>query len=106
MDRPHIKNWPTITYFNMNGRASAIHFMFEHAGQNYNEDFVTFQTWPGRKEEFGGSALPVVTLPDGMQLAESVPTSIYYGKLWGYYPRDPMKAHQMELIIAKFTECF
>ena len=85
------KNWPTITYFDLHGRGSAIHFQFEHAGQNYNEDLM--KDWGTRKKDFGGNGLPVVTLPDGMQLAESVPTSIYYGKLFVQYPRDPQAAH-------------
>ena len=62
--------------------------------------------WGKRKADFGGCGLPVVTLPDGMQLAESVPTSIYYGKLFGQYPRDPKAAHTMELILAKYGDVF
>ena len=73
VERAINKNWPTITFFIMNGKASALHFLLEHAGQSYNEDFVTFKTWAERKKDFGGNGLPVVTLPDGMQLADSVP---------------------------------
>ena len=89
MAKAYNKNWPTITYFELYARGSAIHFQFEHAGQNYNEDLMGMKDWGTRKKDFGGNGLPVVTLPDGMQLAESVPTSIYYGKLFGQYPRDP-----------------
>ena len=98
------KNWPTITYFEVYERGSAIHFQFEHAGQSYNEDLM--KDWGKRKKDFGGNGLPVVTLPDGMQLAESVPTSIYYGKLFGQYPRDPLEGHKMELCLAKYYEVF
>ena len=79
--RGYNKAWPTITYFDMYGRGSALHFQFEYAGQQYNEDLMT--DWANRKKDFGGCGLPVVTLPDGMQLAESVPTSIFYGKKFG-----------------------
>ena len=79
--RQNNKNWPTITYFDMYGRGSPIHFQFEHAGQAYNEDLMT--NWADRKKDFNGCGLPVVTLPDGSQLAESVPTSIYFGKKFG-----------------------
>ena len=62
--------------------------------------------WGKRKPDFKGCGLPIVTLPDGMQLAESIPTSIYYGKLFGQYPRDPATAHTMEMILAKFGDVF
>ena len=88
----------------MYGRGSPIHFQMEYAGQNYNEDLM--KDWGGRKKDFGGNGLPIVTLPDGMQLAESIPTSIYYGKLFGQYPRDPAVAHMMELQLAKIVTCF
>lgn len=105
IERAVNKNWPTITFFDMNGKCSALHFMLEHAGQNYNEDFVSFKTWAERKKDFQGNALPVVTLPDGMQLAESIPQTTYFGKLHGYYPRDDLKAHKMELLIDRVVDC-
>ena len=79
--RQHKKQYPTITYFDLYGRGSALHFQFEYAGQSYNEDLMT--NWEERKKDFNGCGLPVVTLPDGTQLAESIPTTIYFGKLFG-----------------------
>ena len=62
--------------------------------------------WADRKKDFNGCGLPVVTLPDGSQLAESIPTSIYYGKKFGQYPRDPAVAHTMESLLTAFPEVF
>ena len=106
MKRATNKNWPSIIFFEMNGRASAIHFLLEHAGQNYNEDYITFDTWPVRKKDYGGNGPPLVVLPDGMVLGESLVQTIYYGKLFGYYPRDNMQAYTMEKIMAKFDDAF
>ena len=70
----------------------------------YNEDLM--KDWGNRKKDFNGCGLPVVTLPDGMQLAESIPTSIYFGKLFGQYPRDPKEAHMMEKLMMEYAELF
>ena len=72
----------------------------------YNEDIMDFPSWGKKKVDFKGNGLPVVTLSDGMQLAESGPTSIYYGKLFGQYPRDPAMAHMMEMLMAQYMDCF
>jgi hypothetical protein len=40
MTRAMNKNWPIITFFDLYGRGSALHFMFEHAGQNYNDHLI------------------------------------------------------------------
>ena len=67
MNRKTNPNWPTITYFPLYGRGSALHFQFEHAGHSYNDEFIDFTEWPSRKKAMGGE-LPVVTLPDGMRI--------------------------------------
>ena len=101
MNRKMNSNWPTITYFALYGRGSALHFQFEHAGHSYNDEFMQFTEWGARKKAMGGG-LPVVTLPDGMQLGESVPTTIYWGKQMGQYPRDPAMAHMMESLLMSY----
>tara|TARA_B110000285_G_C14583310_1_gene363124 strand:+ start:193 stop:507 length:315 start_codon:yes stop_codon:yes gene_type:complete len=67
MNRKTNPNWPTITYFPLYGRGSALHFQFEYAGHSYNDEFMQYTEWGSRKKAMGGG-LPVVTLPDGMQL--------------------------------------
>ena len=54
--------------------------------------------WADRKKDFNGCGLPVVTLPDGSQLAESVPTSIYYGKKFGYFLRTAAQVARVTLL--------
>jgi hypothetical protein len=82
---------PTISYFKLYGRASALHFQFEHAGQPYYDEQFSFEEWPARKmSHFGGSGLPVVTFADKTQMNESLPLSIFFAKKFGQYPSDPL----------------
>ena len=39
--------------------------------------------WPSKKASYGGISVPFVTLPDGTQLQEMVPTCNYFGKILG-----------------------
>ena len=57
--------------------------------------------WPGRKQkDFGGAGLPIVTLADKTQMAESMVTSIYFAKKFGQYPADPLEAHESERVLS------
>lgn len=55
--------------------------------------------WPSKKASYKGASVPFVTLPDGMQLQEMIPTCIYFGRILGQYPRDPEMAHMMESLL-------
>jgi glutathione S-transferase len=89
---------PTLTYFNLLGRAEVPRALLEDAGVDY--DYVTFTSWPETKAELTAAGklafgqLPLYEEP-GLTLVQSMTIARYLARKHGY---SGTNAHEEALI--------
>jgi len=69
-----------LTYFNARGVAEPIRWILAYSGQNYEDIRIEREQWPELKPKTPWGQLPVLTLPDGSQLAQSVTIARYLAR--------------------------
>ncbi|CDW83996.1 glutathione s-transferase [Stylonychia lemnae] len=90
-----------LYYFEMYGRAEPSRMLLSHAGVEYEDVYTSheeFQKIKGKDDRFEFDALPVLEL-DGEYYAESLSILRLLGKLYGYYPEDPIDAWKVDSMI-------
>ena len=97
-----VQNVPKITlyYFNLHGRGEAIRLLLSHSGIKYKDKRISFLRWiltkSQKKYEF--HQLPVLQL-DKEYFSQSASILRYLGVLLGYYPIDPVKALEVDMLL-------
>ena len=84
------------------GRATAIVIAFQISNTPYQLETVSFPEFSANKanvERFPLGQMPVLTLPDGRLVTQSLAISRYAGKLAGLYPEDFVDAMLVDEII-------
>ena len=90
---------PTLTYFNVFGRAEVPRLLLEDAGVDY--DFVPVTNWPELKSQLTASGklasgqTPLYEEPDGLTLVQSGAISRHLARKYGY---NGGNAHEEALI--------
>jgi len=69
-----------LTYFNARGVVEPIRWILAYSGQNYEDIRIEREQWPELKPKTPWGQLPVLTLPDGSQLAQSVTIARYLAR--------------------------
>ena len=95
----------TLYHFNVYGKGSAHCFMLQKANASWEKKSLTFEEWAEMKKKLGGG-IPKLQLSDGTLLEESVPTAKYIGKMFGFYPEDPLLAHRCDYVVAIYDDLF
>ncbi|ELR19767.1 glutathione transferase family protein [Acanthamoeba castellanii str. Neff] len=90
---------PTLTYFNLFGRAEVPRLLLEDAGVDY--DFVPVTNWPELKSQLTASGklafgqTPLYEEPDGLTLVQSAAIARHLARKYGY---NGSNAHEEALI--------
>ena len=99
--------WMSISDHLFTARAKAITINFKLAKVPFELDIVTgevFKADQSNTAKYPLGQLPVLTLPDGRLITQSVAIARYAGKLSGLYPSDPVEALLVDEIIDTCNE--
>mmetsp|Transcript_21077 Transcript_21077/g.3414 ORF Transcript_21077/g.3414 Transcript_21077/m.3414 type:complete len:83 (+) Transcript_21077:31-279(+) len=77
----------TLQYFPAYGRGEAIRLVFQISGAEYQDEFVSFEDWPGIKETLEFQRMPCLRI-DGHSLVETQSILRYVGAKFGFVPTD------------------
>lgn len=69
-----------LTYFNARGVAEGIRWILAFGGQAYEDVRIEREEWPALKPNTPWGQLPVLTTPDGEQLAQSATIARYLAR--------------------------
>ena len=69
-----------LTYFNGKGVAEFTRYILAFAGQEFKDERVQREDWPAMKEKTPLGMMPILTLENGKQYAESVAIARYFAE--------------------------
>ena len=96
-----------LSYFDTYGRGEPARMMLSHAKVDFIDDRISFKDWPGLKEsKFGGTGLPVLTVPSGKQLDQSHSIFRLIARRNGYYPSNVEVQLDHDWIIENYDDVF
>ncbi|XP_068222605.1 hematopoietic prostaglandin D synthase-like [Palaemon carinicauda] len=93
----------TLMYFNAQGRAELIRWLFAHAGIEFNDERIEQEDWPEKKPEVPGNKLPVLMV-DGRPLVQSVAIARYVAKEAGLVPESNLAAAYCDALVDTCAE--
>lgn len=102
---PHSFPMLRLTYFPVPGRAFVARACFNYAGIPFEderinkEQFIALRTATGHSPACPMGSLPVLTLPSGTVVCESLAIARYAAKRGGLYPDDPEQALLVDEIL-------
>ena len=97
----------TFSYFDVYGRGEPGRMMLAHAKVDYIDDRIANEDWPDlKKTKFAGMGLPVLTLPDGRVLDQSIPIYRLMAKQLGYYPTDVDVQAEHDWVVDNYVDAF
>lgn len=91
-----------LTYFNIAGAAEKVRLAFHLNGIPFEDERLSFDEWKVRKPTTKFGQVPMLTLEDGSEMAQSVAMMQYIGRLnpsSGSYPTDPLAAMRVDEMI-------
>ena len=90
-----------LTYFDHPGRGEAVRLALRIAGVAFDDERVTFDEWPKLKPHTPWFTLPMLTLPDGEQLAQTQSLLRWIGTEASprLYPTDPLTAARCDELV-------
>ena len=94
----------TFHYLKLHVRGDPIRAMLSHAGVTYTDHHISFREWPELKSTMPGGQLPCLEFEDGKKMGESVAITRYLGRRYGYYPTDPMKAFECDMLLDMYAD--
>ena len=101
-----------LTYFGAPGRAFYIRALLNEAKIDFEDIRVDAKQLgelrgeKGYNERVPLGQLPVLTLPSGENIAQTIPILRFFGKKTGYYPEDETKALYVEEALETTSELF
>lgn len=88
-----------MTYFNLPGRAGTSRIMLAAAGVNFDDRRIQKEEWMALKPKTPWGSLPMFTLPDGTDLAQTHAIELLIAKQTGFYPADPVTAAKVDMVV-------
>lgn len=96
-----------IWYFDFYGRAEPIRMLLTHAGIKWEDIPVSFNIWPQFKSAVPGNSMPQLEGADGSLKGGSTKATVrYLGIKHGYYPDDPLRAQECDMIVDTYIDVF
>ena len=65
--------------------------LMAHVGMEFEDISIPGTEWPALKKKVGGGGMPIIEMPDGMMMQQTVSMAIYIGKYHGLQPTDPFE---------------
>lgn len=87
------------------GRAEPVRLAFAIGGVDFEDNRIAFKDWPSVKPSTPYKSLPVLTIDDDLQIAQSHAILRYAGKLAGLYPTDELEALFVDEALATMIDC-
>jgi len=97
---------PTLLYFNGKGRGETSRLMFAEAKVHFEDKRVEFADWPKVKPTTPTGQMPVLTLADGKQYAESRAVDRIVARLCHLYGKDDHERAVIDYIYEIVKEAF
>eukprot|EP00286_Rhodomonas_abbreviata_P025250 CAMPEP_0181292902 /NCGR_PEP_ID=MMETSP1101-20121128/2767_1 /TAXON_ID=46948 /ORGANISM="Rhodomonas abbreviata, Strain Caron Lab Isolate" /LENGTH=255 /DNA_ID=CAMNT_0023397429 /DNA_START=86 /DNA_END=853 /DNA_ORIENTATION=- len=88
-----------LTYFPIEGAAEKVRLAFKIGGISFHDHRIERETWPTMKPSTPYGQLPLLTLDDGLPIAQSGAMLRYAGKISGLYPDDAELAMKVDEVI-------
>jgi glutathione S-transferase len=93
-----------LIYFGIHGRALPIRLAAAIGKVDYENVYLTFETWPQHKARLG--ALPVAELPDGTLLPQSSAILTWVGRQGGLVPADALEAARVDAVLGAVEDLY
>ena len=90
---------PTLSYFDVGGRAEPMRLLCAHAKVEFEDRRLTFEEFGALKAEGKVDKLPLWTLDDGTVLNQSQSILRLLGSQNGYYPDDVMNRYYCDNVL-------
>jgi len=94
----------TLYYFPFHVRADPMRALLNHANVSYEDKHLSMQEWGEVKTTFPGGQIPCIEFEDGKKMGESLAITRYLGRKYGYYPDDPMKSFECDMLIDMYMD--
>eukprot|EP00760_Papus_ankaliazontas_P007299 PhM_4_TR13320/c0_g2_i2/m.72643/K04097/HPGDS; prostaglandin-H2 D-isomerase / glutathione transferase len=97
---------PTLVYFGVPGRGDPIRFTAWIGGVDFDNKVVGFPEFGGMQGTLPLGQLPVLKLPDGKTIGQSIAILRYVGRLAKMYPEDAVAAAEVDEVLYNVEELF
>merc|ERR1712183_99222 len=94
-----------LFYFNGNGRAELIRFIFAHGGIKYTDVRIEMSEWATRKASIPGGKLPLLMVDD-KPLPQSLAQARYAAREAGLIPQSSLEAAYCDALVDSIEEIF
>jgi len=96
-----------LYYFPGRMRAEFIRYIFAYSGTPYEEVSIGFEEWYSTlKQKMPMNTLPVLELPDGRQLSQSLAISRYLGTEFGLISKDPYENAMGDQLVGAIEDIY
>uniref|UniRef100_A0A1I7TS12 glutathione transferase n=1 Tax=Caenorhabditis tropicalis TaxID=1561998 RepID=A0A1I7TS12_9PELO len=92
-----------LIYFPLKGRAEISRQIFAYAGQDYEEQVVTFEQWPALKNSTPFGQIPVLEV-DGKPIAQSYAIARFLAKRFGIAGQNSIEEAEVNAIADQFHD--
>lgn len=91
-----------LIYFNFQGRAEIIRWIFAYSGIPFTDERIEWEDWPEKKADMPGGKLPILMI-DTMPLMESLAIARYVAKEAGLVPENNIEAAYCDAAVDTFN---
>ncbi|CAF1002500.1 unnamed protein product [Rotaria sordida] len=88
-----------LYYFNLRARAELIRLIFVAAGRAWNDIRIEFTKWPEYKPKMILGQCPVLELPDGTQIPQSLSIARYIAHETGLAGTDNLESAKIDAVV-------
>jgi glutathione S-transferase len=87
-----------LYYFNVRARAELIRLIFAASGRPWNDTRIEMSEWPKYKPKMLLGQMPVLELPDGTQLSQSISIARYVAHETGLAGKDNLESAKIDVV--------
>jgi glutathione S-transferase len=88
-----------LTYFNIRGLAEPIRLLFHYAQVKFEDNRIEPENWPGLKQSFPWSQLPVLELGNGVVISQSLAINRFLAKRFNLAGETDLEAAQCDELV-------
>jgi glutathione S-transferase len=88
-----------LYYFNLRARAELIRLIFAATGRSWNDIRIDVAQWPEYKPKMLLGQVPVLELPDGTQIPQSLSIARYVARETGLAGKDNLESAKIDAVV-------